>query len=502
MKRDNFFKESLILTISNLATGILSFMFSIILSRELGPEGMGLYGLVMPIYNLFICLICGGMVTAISKVAAVFFSKNDHKNLNKSIKTALSFDLIWGLIVATIFFAAASFISTHIIKDSRTLYPLKIVAPALIFVALSSILKGYFYGISKVKIPAFIDIFEKAIRIGVIVTLINLLSASNVEGTVTIAYTALCVGELVSLLLLFIFYRISKSKQVYTTVKAEGRAQLLFDILVISFPLCLNGFLSTALGTVSTLIVPRRLVSAGFDYSLALSLIGKFSGMALSITYFPIIVVNSITTVLVPDLSQSLSKKDYFALEGRITEVLKIAFLLSLSTLIISTSIPDSLGKLFFSRDDLGSYIRFAAFSAPLTYTASTTYGILNGLGKQGILLRNSLLVSLEEVMLLYLLTGIPSINIYGYGISLIITSSTILALNMHEIRKHCYISFSPSELFIYLLLSVFVYLILAILNNVLPSSAFILKNIIIIAAGYISFFFFISIINKESINK
>lgn len=502
MKKDNFFKESLILTISNLATGILGFMFSIILSRELGPEGMGLYGLVMPIYNLFICLICGGMVTAISKVAAVFFSKNDHKSLNKSIKSALSFDLAWGLLVATIFFLASPYISTYIIKDSRTLYPIKIVAPALIFVAMSSILKGYFYGISKVKIPAFIDIFEKAIRIGVIVTLIKLLSVSSVEGTVTIAYTALCVGELVSLLLLSTFYRLNKSKQVYTPVKSEGRAQLLFDILVISFPLCLNGFLSTALGTVSTLIVPRQLVSIGFDYSTALSLIGKFSGMALSITYFPIIVINSITTVLVPDLSQSLSKKDYFALEGRITEVLKIAFLLSMSTLIISTSIPDSLGKLFFSREDLGPYIRFAAFSAPFTYTASTTYGILNGLGKQGILLRNSLLVSLEEVLLLFILTGIPNINIFGYGISLIITSATLLALNIHEIRKLCYITFSPSNLFIDLLLSVFIYFILATLNSLLPSSAFILKNVAIIATGYISFFFFLSLINKESINE
>lgn len=162
MKKDSFFKETLVLTISNLTTGILGFIFSIILSKELGPEGMGLYGLVMPIYNLFICLICGGMVTAISKVAAVYFNKCDFRNLNKSIETALIFDLILSISISIIFFVFTPFISSNIIHDSRTLYPLKAVAPALIFVALSSILKGYFYGISKVKIPAFIDILEKA----------------------------------------------------------------------------------------------------------------------------------------------------------------------------------------------------------------------------------------------------------------------------------------------------------------------------------------------------
>jgi stage V sporulation protein B len=499
MSKDNFFKDSLILTASNLTTGILGFMFSIILSKELGPEGMGLYGLVMPIYNLFICLICGGMVTAISKVAAVYFSKNDHRNLNKSIETALIFDFLWAIIIASLVFFIASYISTSVIKDSRTFYSLKILAPALVFVALSSILKGYFYGISQFKVPAFIDILEKAVRIAVIVTIMNMLSAPSVTSTVTVAYIALCIGESISLFLLYIYYRFSKKKLNYSTFKKEGRAQLMFDILIISVPLCLNGFLSTALNTVSTLIVPGRLVSAGIEYSTALSMIGKFSGMAMAIIFFPMIIVGSMTTVLVPDLSQTMDKNDYFAMEVRITQVMKIAFLIGLSTLIIGVSIPNSLGKLFFNRTDLGQFIRFAALSAPITYTSSTTFGILNGLSKQGIILRNSLIVSVEEVILLYILTGIPSINIFGFGISLLITSLTLLILNTYEIRKHCYVKMPLSELLIYILLSLLVYFLLNIANNLIPNTIFTIKYIFIIALGFTTFFLSAAIINKES---
>ena len=57
MIKDNFYKNSFLLTLSNLATGVLGFIFSIYLSKILGPEGMGLYGLVMPIYNLFISIM-------------------------------------------------------------------------------------------------------------------------------------------------------------------------------------------------------------------------------------------------------------------------------------------------------------------------------------------------------------------------------------------------------------------------------------------------------------
>lgn len=499
MQKDNFFKESLILTVSNLATGILGFIFSIILSKELGPEGIGLYGLVMPIYNLFICLICGGMVTAISKVSAVYFSKKDYRNLIKTIKTTIIFDLILGLTIASIFFLFTPFISKYIIKDIRTLYSLKIIAPALIFVSLSSILKGYFYGISNVKIPAFIDILEKGVRIAVIVTVINMLAAPNIENTVTVAYTALCIGEFISLSLLFLFYKINKNKTYYIKTKRESRPQLLFDVLVISLPLCLNGFLSTVLTTVSTLIVPRRLISAGFQYSVALSMIGKFSGMAMTIIFFPLIVVNSMSTILVPDLSQTMDRKDYYALEKRIMQVIKIAFLLGMSTLVICISIPNSLGILFFNRADLGPYINFAALSAPITFTSATTFGILNGLGKQGILLRNSLIVSSLEVALLYIFTGISSINIFGFGITLIITSIVILILNIYEIRKYCNISFKLAEFIVYLLIAVLIYLVINIVNNVISNNYFVIKNAMIIMFTFITFFISISIINKES---
>lgn len=490
MSNDNFFKDSITLTTSNLVTGILGFMFSIILSRELGAEGMGLYGLVMPIYNLFICLISGGMVAAISKVAAVYFGKKDYKNLNKSIKTCLTFDLIWGSIVVFFVFFGSSFISNNIIKDPRALNSLKFICPAMIFVSLSSILKGYFYGISKVHIPAFIDIFEKAIRIAVILLVIKFFSLTNVNSTVTAAYTALTIGELTSLILLYIFYKASRRKPSLQRSKPEGRSQLLFNVLIISFPLCLNGFLTTILTTISTLIVPRRLISAGFEYSAALSMIGKFSGMALNITFFPMLVIGAMITVLIPNLSQSISKKDFFSLENRITQVLEISFLLGISTLAICFTIPDSLGKLFYNRNDLGPYIKFAALSAPLIFPCITTYGILNGIGKQGILLKNSIIVSIIEVFLLFLLTGIPVINIYGLGITLIITSIIGLTLNLHEIKKKCYLNFSLTNAFTDILLGVLTFFVLNIINNLLPNSIFVFKNLIILILGF-SFVFF-----------
>lgn len=491
MKKDKFYKDSLILTLSNLTTGIFGFMFSIILSRELGPEGMGLYGLIMPIYNLFICLISGGMVTAISRVSAIYYVKNDYLNLHKSVKVSLAFDMCWSFVVVFFVFISSKFIGLTVIKDVRTIQALKIICPAMIFIALSSILKGFFYGTSQIKVPAFIDIFEKAIRIFMVLSIIQLFSLCETGDKVTAAYIALTAGELISLILLYMYYVKKKKSQFYhINKKAEDGLQLLFDVLRISFPLCLNGFLSTAIGTVSTLIIPRRLVSAGFEYEMALSMIGKFTGMSLTIVFFPMIVVNSISTILIPDLSQSLAKKDFWIMKKRISEVLKISFLLGISTLIVGLCIPNSLGSMFFNRNDLGAYIKFVAFAAPIAYVSSATFGVLNGLGKQKVILKNSLIVSFEELLLLYIFVGIPSINIYGYGMSLIITSLTMLFINLHEIKKVSDIDFPISEIAVCILISILLYFMLKILNAAIPDSILILKNILIIISGFSIFIF------------
>jgi stage V sporulation protein B len=485
MGKDKFFKNSLILTTANLTTGILGFIFSIILSKELGPEGMGLYGLVMPIYNLFICLICGGIITAISKLSAEYMGKRDFNNLKRMIKTTLSFNVFFSLIIVSLVFIFSSHISTYIIKDTRTLYALRLTVPAMLFIALSNTIKGYFYGTSNMSVPAFIDISEKAIRIGVIFALVNLFKFSSITGTVTAAYVALCVGEFISLIMLYIYYKLDIRKLPYSTHRSEGRAQLMFNVFKMSLPLCFNGLVSSVLATVSTLIIPRRLVSAGIEYSNALSMIGKFTSMSLNIVFFPIIIIGSISTVLIPDLSENISKKDYYTAERRISQVFKISFLLGLGTLIICLTIPEKLGMMFYNREDLGNYIRFAALSAPIFYVSATTYGILNGLGKQNIILRNSLILSTLELVLLYILTAIPSINIYGYGITLITTSTLTLALNYSEIKKHIDIFISPFNIVLDILIAIFVYFLMSTLVKLLPDDLNTLKNILVIAFSF-----------------
>lgn len=463
MSKDNFVKNSFLLTTSNITTGILGFLFSIYLSKILGAEGMGLYNLVMPIYNLFICLMSAGIVASISKISAVYHDKNQHNNILKTIRVVTVFNIIWAVLIGIVVFIFAPLIGKYGVNDVRTINSIRVICPAMVFIAISNIFKGYFYGISKITIPAIIDIFEKAMRIVTVSLLLFVTKANTLEDMVTMATVALCIGEFQSLFFLLIYYKHSTKNIEFSQEGSENSLQLLFDVIIICIPLCINGFLTNIIGTLSTLIVPRRLLVAGFSYTEALSMIGKYNGMAICIITIPMIVVSTLNTLLIPDLSKTMSQGKQYSASIRIRKIMKLAFLLGISTTIVCNTVPNSLGQMLFGRNDLGSYIRFSSISAPILFTSLTMFGILNGLNKQSIILRNSLIEALIELVLLYILTSIHSINIFGYSITICISCMISFMLNLHEVNKHIESNLNWSNVIIYLLLGLLTYLVINI---------------------------------------
>jgi len=143
LDKDNFFKNSFLLIASNVTTGILGFIFSIYLSKILGAEGMGLYNLVMPIYNLFICLMTAGIVASISKITAVYSQKGEHNNIVKTIRVVSLFNISWAFLIGIMVFFSAPVLGKYGVNDTRTINAIRVICPAMVCIAISNILKGY-----------------------------------------------------------------------------------------------------------------------------------------------------------------------------------------------------------------------------------------------------------------------------------------------------------------------------------------------------------------------
>ena len=90
-------KNSFILLLGNLLFRIGGYINRLLMSRMLGPEGYGLYGLTLPFQGIFQILSAGGLPPAISKYVAEYNAK-DEKALSKQvILTATKFMVLMAI---------------------------------------------------------------------------------------------------------------------------------------------------------------------------------------------------------------------------------------------------------------------------------------------------------------------------------------------------------------------------------------------------------------------
>lgn len=489
MKKLSFLQNTIVLVLSSLITGALSFIFSIVLSKEIGAQGVGLYQTVMPLYSLFTCITCGGTATALSKVVSEKNSQRNTSELYKSVTASISFFAFWTILVSIFVAIFAPSLASGALKDIRSYPAILAFIPALIFVAMGSVLKGYFYGMQNTTFPAGIDIIEKSIRVVVLIFVVSGLKKYGLKYQVCGAIIAITAGELSSFTLLYSFYRKMRAEVKRYTGIPDNIFQIIANVLSISLPLCINGFLSSLLGTFVAVMIPRRLQTAGFTRESSLALYGKASGMAMTIILFPSIIIGAISTVLVPVISEASTIRSMDSVNRKMNAALRVTTAVAAASAGLFFSIPDELGKLFYSRNDLGNIIFSLSFGVIFAYIEATLFGILNGLGKQGALLKNSVIMSAADIILLYIFVGMPGIGIYGYGIDFVISPLIGCILNAMEIKKATDAVINLGEILAYPTITSFIEIIFlknirGIVYSVMPS--FTLSALTLIASGII----------------
>ena len=78
MKKSKFIKSTVILLLGGLITKLLGMVIRIVMSRNLGSVGMGIYMMIMPTFSTFIALSQFGFPVAISKLVAENKNNNQH----------------------------------------------------------------------------------------------------------------------------------------------------------------------------------------------------------------------------------------------------------------------------------------------------------------------------------------------------------------------------------------------------------------------------------------
>ena len=97
MDRNTIMKGTFILTLSNILLRLLGFAYRVLLSRSIGPEGLGVLQLVMPVLYTSLTLISAGIPIAVSRLVAKKRAKGDYNGERRILLTSL------GLIICLLY---------------------------------------------------------------------------------------------------------------------------------------------------------------------------------------------------------------------------------------------------------------------------------------------------------------------------------------------------------------------------------------------------------------
>jgi stage V sporulation protein B len=411
--------DTVLLAVTNFFTGTLGFFYRLILSKYLGSEGMGIYQQTLAFFSTSITVITAGIPVSVSKLVAENRQNNPSKNAH----------IVTSAFGLTTLFSLFGVIFLVCLSQILNLRLLLIILPASIFVGYSSVMKGYFFGIQNTAPVRWSNVSESVFRILLGTFLINTNILIKFEGKTRGAVSALTIGELISLSLLFVFF--TRSIEPFQIYKKNVTLKNIKEILTIAMPISLSQIINSFSISVESLLIPKGLIVWGLSSKEALAVYGKTSGMVLPLLFFPALFIRAFSANIIPQIAKALSLKntEYAFKFSQQALLLSSFFSFAVTGFFIALSKP--LAQLLFPGFELENLIIGFSVGIPFFYIESILIAILRGMGNNITPIINSLLSFFVTNGMLFFLAAKTPMGIYGYAIALITASAIAIHMSM-----------------------------------------------------------------------
>lgn len=399
------------LTAAGLITKLIGFFYRIFLSRVFKDEGLGIIGLVSPVIVLAHSIFAAGIQNAITRFVAA--SKKDKTaEAYGYLFTGIAISVFLSGITTYVVFNQAPFIAANIIGERRCTPLLRISALSFPLATIHSCLNGFFYGQKRASVPAVSIIIEQLCRVLTVYALYKITVRAGANVSLSYVCLGMLAGEFCSALFSCIMLAFSNKNQDLSSHEAisfnKGKS-----IVSLALPISLNRICISLISTLETIQLPKKLMASGLASSDALSVYGVFSGMALPLIMFPSAITNSVSSLLLPSVSEAQSQGDAKRIRKIIYLTIGFCFALGIGCLLFFSVFANLLGTFLFDSTVAAGQIRALSLVCPFLYLSGTLCSILNGLGKTG----TTFVFNVSSILLRlgFVYFAVPSAGFAGY---------------------------------------------------------------------------------------
>ena len=159
----SFMKNVLLLMLSEIVVKVLGLVYRLVITNVegFGDAGLGYYSAGYQIYALLLTLCSIGIPSVISKLISERLAVGNNYGAQQIFKTALKLFTGIGLFFSVTLFFGADFIASKILNVPDVAYVLRVLAPAIVFVAMSAVFRGYFSGQQNMKPTSVTQVLEQ-----------------------------------------------------------------------------------------------------------------------------------------------------------------------------------------------------------------------------------------------------------------------------------------------------------------------------------------------------
>lgn len=431
MKKQLFLKNAALLTATALILRGAGMAFRVYIANRLGDEGMGLYQLIFTLYNLGITLATTGVSVASTRMVASFLATRKVSCARLAARV-LRYSVVVGTLAGAALFFSANPASALLLQDERAALSLRILAPSLPFMAAGAALRGCFAACRQVKSSSGSQLFEQVVRIGLVALL---LPKALVYGT-TFACAAVVVGNTVSEILSACWMYVSWQRYLRREKmpQAPQPEHALREYASTSAPVTATRGVGSVLVTLENMLVPTCLALYMGGRPQALAAFGRLKGMAMPVIFFPFSFLATISTLLLPEITEAHTRKDKDLLYRLVRTAMRTTTIVALLMSGLFTTFSGELGLALYHSAEIGLYLRVLGPLAPCMYLESMVDGILRGLGEQMATFRYSVTDSVLRIAGVVVLA--PRFGMWGFLFVMIFSNLFTCTLNLWRLLK------------------------------------------------------------------
>lgn len=390
IKKQTFVKGVMIILVAQILIKIFGFIYRVVLTNIDGFQDIGnsYYGSGYAVYTFILAIATMGIPNTISKLVAEKRAIGDNKGAHRIFRTALYVFGLMGVIFSILLFLSSEYISINLLSNPGVKYTLMMLSPAVLFVSIASVFRGYFVGMQNMMAHSTAQIIEQIINSILSIVFVLMLIGKSPEIMAAGSTAATAVATLVALLYLVMYYNKNK-KDIWKEVNeaesfgVEGRRDIVKKILAYVIPISFGSVVVAFSGVIDLVTVMDGLQKFSYTALEANARFGIIIGKIAILTSVPLALNVAFATSLVPVISAAIAKNDKQEAVNKINYSMKISSILAFPAAAGLAILAGPILTMIFPNAGGGAYLlRIEAFLVIFAVLAQTAYGALHGIGK------------------------------------------------------------------------------------------------------------------------